>query len=60
MNLKQMRPPLVPQTRDLSEELEKGLGRCESLQGLLEDEEATEEKGNHEEHPEPLEWDKDF
>ena len=55
-----MRPPLVPQTRDLSEELDKGLGRCESLQGLLEDEEAMEEKGSHEEHPEPLEWDKDF
>lgn len=55
-----MRPPLIPQTRDLSEELEKGLARSESLQRLLEDEEALEEQGDHEEHPEPSEWDKDF
>lgn len=60
VNLKQMRPPLIPQTRDMSEELEKGLSRTEALQILLDDEEAIEEQGEHSEHPEPPEWDKDF
>ena len=33
--MKQLNPPLVPKTKDLTEEVERGLGRRGTLQSML-------------------------
>jgi cGMP-dependent protein kinase len=65
LSLKQLPPPLVPKTKDLTDEIARGIARREPLNVSIEvkptqEEEAMDNSPSQEEQPEPPDWDKEF